>query len=188
MAKTRLSNATYVERGYGQVEPNHLSAQRNGQVYAQLPAKSDIDMLENGQFVKYDYAAGVVDFTGAGDWMLVYNEVKVYREGEGDADFAMIKGNYAAQVYDDYGHAMPTGTSMVPRLFKTNVGDIMTTNTITGTDATIVAGAMLAPAAANGILAVVASGDQAAAPMLWQVVKVYTMPDGQKGAKIMRIK
>ena len=25
--------------GYGQVEPNHLSAQRNGQIYAQLPAK-----------------------------------------------------------------------------------------------------------------------------------------------------
>ena len=37
MAKTRLSNATYVERGYGQVEPNHLSARRNGQIYAQLP-------------------------------------------------------------------------------------------------------------------------------------------------------
>jgi len=35
MAKTRLSEkALYVERGYGQVEPNHLSAQRNGQIYA----------------------------------------------------------------------------------------------------------------------------------------------------------
>lgn len=182
------SNATFVTTGYGQVEPNHLSAQRTGQIYAQLPAASTITQLENGQFVKYDYKEGVCNFAGPGEWMLVYNEVKVYREGEGDADFAMIKGNYAAQVYDDYGHAMPTGTSMVPRLFKTNVGDIMTTNTITGTDSTIVAGAMLAPAAANGILAVVASGDQAAAPMLWQVVKVYTMPDGQKGAKIMRIK
>lgn len=182
------SNATFVTAGYGQVEPNHLSAQRTGQIYAQLPAASTITQLENGQFVKYDYEQGVCNFAGPGEWMLVYNEVKVYREGEGDADFAMIKGNYAAQVYDDYGHAMPTGTSMVPRLFKTNVGDIMTTNTITGTDATIVAGAMLAPADSNGILAVVASADQAAAPMLWQVVKVYTMPDGKKGAKIMRIK
>ena len=27
-----------IERiGYGQVEPNHLSAQRTGQIYAQLP-------------------------------------------------------------------------------------------------------------------------------------------------------
>ena len=53
--------------GFGQVEPNHLSAQRTAQIYAQLPAKSDIDILENGQYVKYDYAAGVVDFTGAGE-------------------------------------------------------------------------------------------------------------------------
>ena len=100
MAKTRLSPvATFIERGYGQVEPNHLSAQRNGQVYAQLPAKSDISLLENGQFVKYDYANGVVDFTGAGEWMLVFNEVKVYREWESDQDFAMIKDNYVARVY-----------------------------------------------------------------------------------------
>ncbi len=183
------SNATFVTKGYGQVEPNHLSAQRKGQIYAQLPAAAAITQLENGQFVKYDYEQGVCDFTGPGEWMLVYNEVKVYREGEGDADFAMIKGNYAAQVYDDYGNPMPANTSMVPRVFKTNVGDIMTTNTITGTDVTIVKGAMLGPDASNsGILAVVASADQAAAPMLWQVVKVYTMPDGKKGAKIMRIK
>ena len=40
--------------GFGQVEPNHLSAQRTGQIYAQLPAKSDINILENGQFVKYN--------------------------------------------------------------------------------------------------------------------------------------
>jgi hypothetical protein len=48
MAKTRLSTATYVERGYGQVEPNHLSAQRTAQIYAQLPAASTIEVLENG--------------------------------------------------------------------------------------------------------------------------------------------
>ena len=28
--------------GYGQVEPNHLSAQRTSQIYAQLPANKDI--------------------------------------------------------------------------------------------------------------------------------------------------
>jgi hypothetical protein len=42
------SQASYVEYGYGQVEPNHLSAQRNSQVYAQLPAASDIEVLEQG--------------------------------------------------------------------------------------------------------------------------------------------
>ena len=108
MAKsgTRLGNATFVTRGYGQVEPNHLSAPQKGQVYAQLPAASDIEMLENGQFVKYDYAAGVVDFSTdvtAGGWMMVFNEVKVYDEREGDADFAMIKSNYLANVYSPVG-------------------------------------------------------------------------------------
>ena len=68
------SQASYVEFGYGQVEPNHLSAQRTGQIYAQLPAKADIDILENGQFVKYDYAAngngiGEVNFEGPGEWI-----------------------------------------------------------------------------------------------------------------------
>ena len=33
--------------GYGQVEPNHLSAQGNRQIYAQLPANKDIELLEN---------------------------------------------------------------------------------------------------------------------------------------------
>ena len=32
--------------GYGQVEPNHLSAQRTAQIYAQLPANKDIGMLQ----------------------------------------------------------------------------------------------------------------------------------------------
>ena len=66
--------------GFGQVEPNHLSAQRTGQIYAQLPAAADIDVLENGQFVKYNYADGVVDFAGEGEWMLVFNEINLYRE------------------------------------------------------------------------------------------------------------
>ena len=97
--KASQSQASFVKRGYGQVEPNHLSAQMTGQIYAQLPAAADIDILENGQFVKYDYAHKVVNFTGAGEWMLVYNEVKVYRDFLGDADFAMIKDNYDARVY-----------------------------------------------------------------------------------------
>ena len=93
------SQAKYVEMGYGQVEPNHLSAQRTAQIYAQLPADPAIDVLEQGQFVKYDYAAGLVNFTGAGEWMLVYNEIKLYREHQLDCEFAMIKGNYQARVY-----------------------------------------------------------------------------------------
>ena len=72
---------------------------------------------------------------------------------------------------------------MVPRVFKTNVGDIYTTNTINET--TLEVGDILTPQAANGILA---KAGAESADMQWQVVKVYTMPDHQKGVKIMRIK
>jgi hypothetical protein len=75
---------------------------------------------------------------------------------------------------------MPAGTTMVPRVFKTNVGDIYTTNMINADRETLKVGDVLTPGA-NGILEV-AEGD-----MKWQVVKVYTMPDHQKGVKLMRI-
>jgi hypothetical protein len=68
---------------------------------------------------------------------------------------------------------------MVPRVLKTMVGDIFTTNTIA--DETVALGAELSPNA-EGYLSVNGDGS-----MKWQVVKVYTMPDGQKGVKIMRI-
>ena len=303
------SQASYVEFGYGQVEPNHLSAQRTGQIYAQLPAAPSIEILEQGQFVKYDYAAngngiGEVNFTGAGEWMMVYNEIKLYRNHpdgskQWDCEFAMLKDDYQARIYSPYDYEnpeadlhtglylngkdsdgktgltfsatftadapgrddatgknvfktitiagdvcpitenkfsykgkeyevdavtgetttavevtyayddvtknvediyemgwtndpwkklgiarekkMPAGTTMVPRVIKTNVGDLMTTNTIAET--TLAVGDTLTPNA-SGILAKVGA-DEAA--MKWQVVKVYTMPDGQKGVKVMRI-
>lgn len=232
------SKASYVEYGYGQVEPNHLSAQRNGQIYAQLPADPAIDQLEQGQFVKYDYKSGLVNFAGAGEWMLVFNEIKLYRENQLDCEFAMLKDNYVARVYspidglkvgpqnwtgrsrifngvadsplagepaiekvtagpdmyelhyeEDPFHfeskadpaLMPAGATMVPRVFKTMVGDIFTTNTINETELAL--GDVLSPAAADGILS--KSGD---GTMEWQVVKVYNLPDYQKAVKIMRIK
>ena len=182
--------------------------------------------------------------------MLVYNEIKLYREHQDDCEFAMVKDNYQARVYSPFGSGvdkdgnptvdevwdrqarflngvepteydnpnggdpiklfgaedvtaapdmyeihynedpmklkgpykeamMPTGTTMVPRVFKTNVGDIYTTNTIGET--ALVPGDILA-VGANGILEP-GTDDK----MTWQVVKVYTMPDHQKGVKIMRI-
>ena len=264
------SQAKYVEVGYGQVEPNHLSAQRNAQIYAQLPADPAITVLEQGQFVKYDYAAGLVNFTGKGEWMLVYNEIKLYREGQLDCEFAMLKDNYQARVYSPLDHEvaqemygptrllrgvrerwnpatgtfdkldeipvygkdgkptdvvadysvankihdyyemddinnpeieedyrkrlfmklrdykermMPAGTTMVPRVFKTMPGDLFTTNTINETELAV--GDLLTPQAADGILAKAGAAD---ADMIWEVVKVYNMPDFQRGVKIMRIK
>ena len=186
--------------GFGQVEANHLSAQRTGQIYAQLPAKNDINLLENGQFVKYNYADGVVDFEGEGEWMLVYNEVKLYDAPwrESYKDFAMIKDNYTpgsdSITHDGLG---PFKGQMVPRLFKTNIGDIFTTNClekantsgkaeVTLTDLNV--GDVVAPTKANGYLKKSDSGTTTDdTVMKWQVVKLTTMPDGQAAVKLMRI-
>ena len=302
------SQASYVEYGFGQVEPNHLSAQRTGQIYAQLPANPNIEVLEQGQFVKYDYAAngngiGEVNFTGKGEWMMVYNEIKLYRDHfdgtkQWECEFAMIKDDYQARVYSPYDYETPEieyhnglylngkdsdgktsmtvervftlnpdkttvdingerydvvdgteanagkkvvkyneaeyvvdetgttapipvtydyddvtlntedyyefgftndpwkklgiahekkmrkGTSMVPRVIKTNVGDIYTTNTINET--TLAVGDILTPQAGAG-KGILAKAGADSADMKWQVVKVYTMPDDQKGVKLMRI-
>lgn len=183
MAKTNLSGAKFVKFGYGQLEPNHLSARRNGKIYAQLPAKADIQMLQNGQFVKYNYAAGVVDFQGEGPWMLVFNEPKVYESRQTNADFAMKREDYVAYVYNAANDAMPEGTVMVPRVMTTDAGDIMTTNMID--EETLTKGEKLAPNA-NGILNKASA--ESATECVWQVAKVYTMPDGQPGAKLIRIK
>ena len=165
--------------GYGQVEPNHLSAQRTGQIYAQLPANKDIDQLENGQFAKYDYANGEVNLTAEDkEWLLVFNEVKLYDGArETYKDFAMRKVN-------------AVNGEIVPRLFKTNVGDIFTTNCFdkaaTSRDAEtemtdLEVGDKLG-INEDGFLEKDAEGD-----IQFQVVKVYTMADGQDAAKIQRI-
>lgn len=113
MAFKRLSpEAKYVTYGFGQVEPNHLSAQRTGEIYAQLPAHKDIKILENGQFAKYDYLTGTVNFAGKGEWMLIYNEVKVYAPWETDQDFAMIARDYSAHVYSPVGVTNADGTNI----------------------------------------------------------------------------
>jgi len=163
--------------GFGQVEPNHLSAQRTGQIYAQLPVEDGLDVLENGQFVKYNYSAEKVSLEGAGEYMLVFNEVKLYDERDTYRDFAMIRTDYM-------------NGEMVPRLFKTNIGDIFTTNCIEQANSKGVeyAGVDLV---VGDILKVNAQGylsKGGESEMEWEVVKVYNMPDMQPAVKIMRVK
>ena len=164
--------ALLVKEGFGQLEPNHLSAQRNGQLYAQLPCEASIEVLQNAQFAKYDYAKGEVNFTGAGEWMLVYNEVKLYDPKHSYKDFALQKKNFVDGV-------------MVPRVMKTMPGDIFTTNLVDTKekDGDLVAGDKLV-VGTKGILEYSASPAEG---MIWQVAKVYTMADGQPAVKIQRI-
>lgn len=177
------SQAAGVSYGYAQVEPNHLSAQRTGAIYAQLPCKSDIEVLENGQFVKYDYPEGVVDFTGKGEWMLVFNEVKVYYDRDTDADFAMKKSNYVARVYGADNSFMPENTNMVPRVFKTEIGDIFTTNAVQNKIEELKKGDTLT-VGEDGFLK---KTEGASEGMIWQVAKIYTLGDLQPAVKVQRI-
>lgn len=156
---------------YGIVEPNHLSAQRTGQIYAQLPAAAAITVLENGQFVKYDMAAGVCNFVGAGEWMLVMNEIKLYEPRQTLKDFAMKK-------VDAYNG------EMTPRVYKTNIGDIFTTTMVK--DGPIVVGDKMIVGTA-GVLEVKAI-PVAADGIQWLVVKLTTAPDAITPAvKLQRI-
>ena len=194
--------------GYGQVEPNHLSAPRTGQVYAQLPAmngNTPIAQLENGQFVKYDYAnkcAGVGTSGDGKEWFLVFNEEKLYDERRQNHKDFVVK---ASDMVDK---------TIYPRLLKINVGDIFTTNTfrtsagdtVTGPDAEInmpdlAIGNYLQIDSAGWLVKYTAVGNGPAIPetgMVFQVVPhftqienaqaVYTLPDKQPAVKVQRVK
>ena len=72
-----------------------------------------------------------------------------------------------------------------PRMFKTNVGDVFTTNMVkTGVEYAV--GNILTPkknADTKTLQLEIGNGD-----IEFVVAKVYTMPDGQPGLKLQRIK
>lgn len=154
--------------GYAQVELNHVSAMRDGRVHAQLPAAADIEKLEQGQYVHYDYAAGEVNLDGNGPLMMVYNEEKHYdypRKGM-HKDFAQLK----ADAYDGV---------IVPRLFVMGVGDIYTTNALD--EGSYAVGDALCVNPATGFLK---KGDATMGEPSFIVVKETTLPDMQPAVKI----
>lgn len=203
--------------GYGQVEPNQLSAQKTGQIYASLPLNENVAVLQNGEFMYYDYATGMVSAEGQGEPMLVFNEVKIYEDHLSYKDFAMIRvgdnyvtsrpaigtittANVDGTVYGDgsltkgvnpnpahteYGYRMD---GIAPRMFKTNIGDIMTTNMVAvGEDVTYAAGDVLKLVKTDRNTLEL-SKDGNIEGLEFVVAKVYTMPDGQPGLKLQRIK
>ena len=224
----------FTRNGYGQVEPNQLSAQKTGQIYASLPLDTNVNVLQNGEYMYYDYQSGKVsatDSTGLAEPMLVFNEIKLYEPfwRTSYKDFAMIRkgDNYVTSDLATAGYgdgaltagSTPTaswtttegGTTtshtqsghteypyrmdgIAPRLFKTNVGDIYTTNmvkTLTGDDVYAV-GDTLQPklnSTTNTLQLeqVTAPSGGTLSGMVWVVVKVYTMPDGQPGVKLQRV-
>ena len=213
--------ANFTRQKYGQVEPNQLSAQKTGQIYASLPLDAEVKVLQNGEFMYYDYANGSVNCGKAasveagtvetvGEPMLVFNEIKLYDEFWKDhyKDFAMIRvgENYVTtdKVTPAYGDGAETQAQnpvgghteypyrmdgFAPRLFKTNIGDIYTTNMVkTGVEYKV--GDTLTPVkntTSKTLQLEKSTASTADGAMLWSVVKVYTMPDGQPGLKLQRV-
>ena len=184
---------TVKREGYAQVEPNHLSGIVTGQILAQLPVDTVAmgKVIENGRFAKYNYAKGHVDLGGenhdeGGEWMMIYNEEKLYDERkQSHKDFAMLAENY-------------TDGEIVPRLISTVLGDIFTTNAFGAYDPktggsegiNLKVGDKVYVNKNTGYLcsdtAPESNGKDEKGPV-FQVVKEYTMPDGQPGVKLMRI-
>jgi hypothetical protein len=200
--------AAFTREGYGQVEPNQLSAQKTGQIYASLPLTADVSVLQNGEFMYYDYKTKTVTADATvGEPMLVFNEIKLYEPfwRTSYKDFAMIRvgdnyvtsklatagfgdgaGNTGATInpgHTEYGYRMD---GIAPRLFKTNIGDIYTTNMVKLGEE-YVEGDLLTPKKDTTSNTLVLEKTADTTGMLWQVGKVYTMPDGQPGLKIQRV-
>ena len=116
---------------------------------------------------------------------MVFNEVHTYDERDRYyKDFAMLKS--------EYNHGIIT-----PRVIKTNIGDIFTTNTlkaagtkrtdvVIGDDTALVVGADLQPNA-QGFLGVVSGTADPANGPVFKIVKVYTLADGQFAVKVQRV-
>lgn len=162
-----------------------------------------------------------------GEPMLVYNEIKLYRGWEEKLkDFAMKRvgdnifygkpmtegiGEYlngevklsegvgvdVNPAHTEYPYRM---NGIYPRVVKTNVGDIFTTNALAPlatSAANYEVGDYLTPTLVSGtnseatpdagclVLTKISSTDDV--KMIWQIVKVYTMPDGQTGFKVQRV-
>lgn len=204
--------------GYGQVEPNQLSGIKTGQIFASLPLDKEVKVLQNGEFMYYDYASGSINATAeanaAPEPYLVYQEIKIYEDWLSYKDFAMIRvgDNYVTNnpaigrltsantdgtVYGD--GAETEGASIdhsdyqagyrmdgiAPRLVKTNVGDVYTTNMVDEEGTYEVGTVLTLKKTDRNTLVLSSSGNIDSVKFI--VVKDYTMPDGQRGLKLQRI-
>lgn len=236
--------ASFERIGFGQIEPNQLSAIKTGQIYASLPLDPTVKVLQNGQFMYYNYARNMVtangtisDANGAATMAepyLVYNEIKIYEDWRSYKDFAMIRvgDNYVTSepmvgrltsantdgvtygggsltpgapytprpnpqditinpAHKEYPYRMD---GIAPRLLKTNIGDIFTTNTLVAQQNEYEEGNVVTPKAVQYPIGgtpeyTVLEFDKATneTTMLFVIVKKYTMPDGQRGYKVQRI-
>ena len=212
--------ANFTRIGYGQVEPNQLTGIKTGEIYASLPLDPEVNILQNGEFMYYDYTKGYVTATPSAasadlEPMLVYQEIKIYEDNLSYKDFAMIRvgdnyvtnptaiGRVTSQNADGttYGDgSLTTGVyqshdswqagyrmeGIAPRLVRVHVGNVYTTNMV-ATGVEYAKGDLLKLKKSTNNTLVLDKTGTIAAPV-FAVVKVYTMPDGQPGLKVQRVK
>ena len=169
-------------RKFASYEHNHMSYPETGRVFAQLPLADEfVDMpAENGEWLVYDYAAGCVRRPTSADEV-----VMIHFSSEKEYD----PRNYGLENFS----LKPGG--FYPRLGALLPGDLYTTNCFgyddgefADNDAVIAA---LEDIANTPLFLVVEPGQ---APKLTatesgstvaQVVKFYTVPNGEPGIKVM---
>ena len=177
-----MATKLFKKNGYGQVEPTHLSAQKTGQILS-TKVNETVSVLENGAFLKLDGTT-----SGAGEFLLVFNEIKNYRSDEiGYKDFAIKKDQQL-------------NNEIYTRLFKVNDNDYFVTNmikfdNITGdaTHATVTNPTTkyfevkTDSTTGYGVLEEVASGSLTNGVPYYQIMEATTLPDGQEAYKVRRV-
>lgn len=178
----------YSITGYGVLELNNVAFRRDGRIEAQLP-------LNATDFATTDAEAGMVLKVVAGDSIklpaatdrmvaLHYTTEKLYNQ------FANGLNNWSLSEEDGF----------LPRLGYLAVGDKFTTNTfcydadVITTEAaakTLLAAAGTTPVygipSATGAIEIVAADPRATSPVVFQVVKETTVPNGDYGVQFICI-
>ena len=178
--------AKYVQRGYGQVEPNRLSGITFGHIEAQAPAyttaaaDTPVPELENGMFLcvipdtaEVSPLGRIAVLPGAAPAtavpMLVFSEKKLYDERMGYCD------------YVDRAEDKVDGI-LYPRLVGITADTcVWTTNTINEDPDSLEVGDVLY-VGDDGYLSKTAGTNT---HFQFEVVRKYTMPDNQPAVKVM---
>lgn len=174
--------ARLVIDGYGQLELNQVTFRRSGRIEAQCKLDSDdfsaASPCEVGMLLAVDKANGLVKLPVTSDTLpiaLNYSTEHMYDErANALKNFYMVPGEF------------------LPRMGYLTIGDRFTTNCIDlgsyadldAVETAMASGIVYAGACTNGAIQITGSTKPSFGPVL-QVVKVYTMPDGQPGVKFM---
>lgn len=141
----------------------------------------DYETFEDYAMIKTNYNTRIYSPIGQNS-----SKINPVMDFTGEATVRDSQNAYKTGVPDFiYGAAMPDNTTMVPRLFKTEIGDLYTTNCVD--EDTLEVGDLLTPTAGTGYLKKITGGAPAAGQMAWAVVKVYTLANNLPAVKLQRV-